>query len=187
MDTPLTARVIKAIDDEINPYTRSERADRFVASQRAVFERAIEDAVVSVAALRPGEPINEDPLRIEAEVIKLLKSKRIPMTAEGLASAVAQVVAGSVSRSRDADEATAAQLSQAAANGVSKSAGTAPMPKIRNQKEFVEFFKTLSARSQYGSVKEDATAPDVNGTERKTFVFNGIVFRSDDRPRPTAP
>ena len=62
VDTPLTARVIKAIDDEINPYTRSKRADRFVASQRAVFERAIEDAVVSVAALRPGEPINVDPV-----------------------------------------------------------------------------------------------------------------------------
>ena len=186
VDKPLTARVIKAIDEEINPYTRSERADRFVASQRGVFERAIQDAVRALAALHPNEPINVDPLQIEAEVIKLLKSRRIPMTAEGLASAVARVIADSVSSSRNADEATAAQLSQAAANGVSKSAETAPMPKIRNQQEFVDFFKTLSVTAQYGSVREDGEAPDVNGTMRKTFVFNGIVFRSDGR-RPTDP
>ena len=40
--------------------------------------------------------------------------------------------------------------------------------------------------AQYGSVREDGEAPDVNGTMRKTFVFNGIVFRSDGR-RPTDP
>lgn len=181
-EKPLTARDITSIDKEINPYTRSERADRFVASQRDVFARAFEDAVVSLSAQLPGTRIKVDPLKIEEEVIKMIKTRQVMKSAEGLASAVAQAVADAVSRSQNADKATAGQLSQAAVGGVSKSAATASIPKIRNREEFVEFVKNLTVDSQYGSVQEDEKAPDINGTERQTHIYNGIVFRSDDRP-----
>ena len=55
------------------------------------------------------------------------------------------------------------------------------MPKITNQEEFEDFFFSLDTNTQSGSLVEDGKMPDALGNERETFVFHGIVFRSDDR------
>lgn len=181
---PLSSRVIKAINDKINPEGGSaQREARFIVSQRAVFNRAIQDATDSMKAQYPLADFKLDPVKIEADVIKLLKTDRktFQLTSQGLASAVAQVVADNIAKSQNADEAKAGEVKQAAIDGVSKTVETTPIPKIHNQEEFVTFFKNLRVDSQYGNVKEDEGAADTDGVQRKTFVFNGIVFRSDGR------
>lgn len=182
-NVPLTSRLIKAINSEIIPGSNREQASRFVASQRAVFDRAIEDAVVSIAKQNPRAQFNIDPAEIERKAIALFRDETFPMTPQGLASAVAQAVAESsvVREGIVADEEEVRQTAQAAMSGVAKSAENAPIPAIRSQAEFVAFFTTLSVSSQYGSVQEDGTAEDASGEEKRTFAFNGIVFRSDDR------
>ena len=62
-----------------------------------------------------------------------------------------------------------------------KQVSNLPMPKITNQKELEDFFFSLDTKTQYGTLVEDGKMPDALGNQRETFVFNGIVFRSDDR------
>ena len=62
-----------------------------------------------------------------------------------------------------------------------KQVSNLPMPKITNQKELEDFFFSLDTNTQYGTLVEDGKMPDALGNERETFVFHGIVFRSDDR------
>ena len=176
---PLTSRRIKDIHWILDRDSRdTNKANRFVASQRAVFDRALEDAVVSAAKHHPGSMINIDPVKIENDVIELMKTKRVPMTSQGLAASVARIVAENIANANEVDEADAAELRQKAVDGVNKSAAAAPAPKIRNQAEFVSFFKTLHMNTQYGKIERDEMANDVTGTPRQTYVFKGIVFRS---------
>ena len=176
---PLTSRIITDVNwkfDHASLEAVSSR--RFIASQRDVFDRALEDAVVSAAKQYPDSMINIYPLKIEEGVFELMKTKRVPMTSQALAGAVARLVAESVAKANDADEVKAAKIREVAVKGVNKSAGTAPMPKIRSQAEFVTFFKSLHANSQYGKIQKDEVENDVNGEPRQTYVFKGIVFRS---------
>ena len=178
---PLTARAIKAIDEEINPYTHSLKPTHFVASQRGVFDRAMQDAVVSAMNARPGVIVNVDSVKIEARVVELLKKETFPMNQPGLVRAVAQAVAETLAEATGAKGEEASAIRDAALAGVGKSAKEVPLPKIRSQAEFVTFFRSLSVTAQHGYVVEDEKAPDANGQEKRTFTYRGFVFRSDDR------
>lgn len=177
---PLTARIIKAIDAAINPYTHTLKPTHFVASQRDVFDQAMQDAVVSTMNARPNTIVNVDPVKIEARVVELLKKETFPMNQPGLVRAVAQAVAEAVAEATGAKE-EASAIRDAALAGVSKSARAVPLPKIRSQAEFVTFFRSLSATAQHGYAVEDERAPDANGQEKRTFTYQGFVFRSDGR------
>lgn len=178
---PLTSRVIKAIDEKINPFTHSLKPTQFVASQRAVFDRALQDASASLAHLDGNAPAGLDPAKVEQKVVEMFGNETFPMTSQGLVRAVAQAVADMVAEAQGADAQKTAEFRSTAVTGTAKSASATPLPKIRSQAEFVSFFRTLSATAQYGSVQEDDTAQDADGNEKKTFVFKGFVFRSDDR------
>lgn len=65
--------------------------------------------------------------------------------------------------------------------GGAKNVGTAAIPKIKSQEAFVDFVKSLTVTSEFGTVSEDAEAKDVNGNMKKTFTYTGLVFRLDDR------
>ena len=65
--------------------------------------------------------------------------------------------------------------------GKRKQVGGAELPKITSQEEFVTFFKSLTVTSKFGSVSEDDAALDANGEERKTFTYQGLVFRGATR------
>lgn len=55
------------------------------------------------------------------------------------------------------------------------------VPKIHNQQELFEFFKSLSEDSEFGQVQASGTARDFNGEEKKVHTYNGLVFRGDSR------
>ena len=61
--------------------------------------------------------------------------------------------------------------------GGAKNVGGAAMPKITSTADFKAFVKQLSVDSEYGTVEEAGTAPDVRGDEKKVFVYKGLVFR----------
>ena len=65
--------------------------------------------------------------------------------------------------------------------GGAKNVGGAAMPKITNTEDFKAFIRRLSVDSEYGTVEEAGTAPDVKGDEKKVFVYKGLVFRCASR------
>jgi len=114
---PLNSRIIKAIDEAINPYTHCMKPSHFIASQRDVFDSALQDATVSVSTLYPKRLINADPLKIEAMIIESFKNETFPMTQQGLVRAVAQAVAASVAEAQGADAGKAAEIAGKAVDG----------------------------------------------------------------------
>ncbi len=55
------------------------------------------------------------------------------------------------------------------------------LPKITGKAELAAFIRLLTVDAQYGKVSEDAKEKDINGDERTTYTFSGIIFRGDSR------